>query len=154
MLGAPEIRWPKLLTLVSLLILSYLLQSWLQNRLGWSFDFVLILLVASTFFISLLELFFVSAVAALILTWQPGFSWEILIIFILPIAVYGARKVFSGENWIFNVIFALLALILFYLVIGWGNILSNWLLMLNILLGGVIFAVIAFFLLEYIYGSD
>lgn len=154
MLGAPEIRWPKLLTLTSILVLSYLIQSWMQNRLGWSFDFVLIILVASTFFISLLELFFVSAVAALMLTWQPGFSWEILMIFILPLLVYGARKVFSGENWISNIIFTLLALSIFYVVVGWGRILSNWLLTLNIFLGGIIFAVIAFFLLEYIYGSE
>lgn len=154
MLGSPEIKWPKLLLLAALFIIFYLAQAWFQLRVGWSFDFVLVLLITSAFFLSLLEIFFVSALVVLISTWQPGVSWEMLLLFALPLLTYGARKVFSWESWISNIIFSLSGILIFYSITSSGTMGTNWLLFANNLLGSAIFAVISFFLLEYIYGSE
>lgn len=151
MLGAPEVRWKKLLLLMVILAGFSLFQIFLQDGLGWSFDLALVLLITSSFFLGFLELSFITLFSAAILMWEPGISLDMLFFILLPFAAYGARHIFSWESWIANIIYCILAICIFYFSMGLNIVFSNWILLLNLVLGGSILSVLAFFSLEYIY---
>lgn len=154
MLGAPEVKWNKLIAIIISFAFVSFLQIIMQSRFGWSFDFALGFLITATFFLGFLELVFLLLISVVILSWQPGISVDLLLLFFLPLIFYGARYIFSWESWVANIVFNISGIIIFYASMGLKAFSDNWIFLVNDILGTVIFASLIFFVLEYAYRND
>ena len=88
--------------LVALLLLAalFLFHIRLHALIPETGDFILVSLIAAGFFMGLLELVALSALAALLLNWQPTFlSPEMLLLLALPVACWALRRLLGWRLW-------------------------------------------------------
>ena len=108
----------KLLIALLLVVLGTFLQIIVGNASGLWINFALAALITAAFFVTVLELAPLVLFSIFALSWQPAFSFELLIFGLLPFAVSLARRLFPFEPWITNFLSLCASLFIFNLAFG------------------------------------
>jgi len=153
MLGAPPVNWARLSLVAAILVLAIFFQKAQANSMGWSFDLGLTLLISSSLLLNFLDLIFLEIIATAMFMWKPAFSPELLVLLLLPLGAFWGRKILSISPWTQNLAFISIALIVFYVVQGPRALFENWPIMLNNLIGCLVFGSALFFFFENLYES-
>lgn len=144
----------KLIAAVSILTIALIL----QIALGWIFDikinFSLATLIASSFFLSFLELVFLVFFAAFFLNWQPALSLDIAVFALIPLAAHFIRDMFPWQPWVSNLIFIVAGTILSYIIFGISVLTVVPEVFARDILGSVIFGLFAFRLLNFMFSQQ
>lgn len=154
MLGAPPVNWARLFMVSAILLASIYAQNLMKLHLGWTFDLALAVLLVSALFLRFLELIFLILVGLIFLSVKPGWDTESFLILALPVATFFGERIFSWELWLTNLVFVASGILIFYVVLDMGQLLGNWLIILNDVVFSTFFAGGIFFVLEHIYRSQ
>lgn len=105
---------------VAILVLAFgvTLQLFAGNTFGIWINFALAALITAAFFVSFLELVVLILFSVFMLNWQPGFSFELLVFSLLPLAVYFAHKLLPFKPWLGSLVAVITCLICFYLLVS------------------------------------
>jgi hypothetical protein len=138
--------------------LAFLLAILLQVRFGYTpnapFNFVLVALFVSAFFLDISQLLFLVSVGVLILNWQPALSFEIVLFAFLPFAVFTVKRFLPWRAWLSNLVTVLCGLLVFYASIHARLIFENLGAFLGAIFVSLFFGVVLFQALHSSYGSE
>ena len=90
-----------------LVVIGILLQLLIGDERGGWFNFALAALIALSFFCTFFEIFFLTLFALLVLNWQPGISFELIVFGIVPVGSFFFKKFIPLEPWVANLLFSL-----------------------------------------------
>ncbi len=104
----------RFLVLALAVVLAAVLQLKLKPALGWTPDFLLVALIAVSFYSDLPQFIFLTALGVWFLNWQPGLHGSMLFYAAIPLAVFFLRQFLPWRPWFVNLILGLLGIAVFY----------------------------------------
>lgn len=124
--------------------LGTFLQIMVGNMSGLWINFSLAALITAAFFVTALELVPLVLFSIFVLSWQPAFSFELLIFGLLPFVVSLVRRLFPFEPWITNFLSLCASLLIFNLAFGTNLFIVEpyvliWDFVVSLIFGGIAF---------------
>ena len=115
----------KFLNAFLIVCIALTLQFLVGEASGMWLSLTLAALVASAFFLDFLELITLALFSVLILNWQPAFSFEMLLLMVLPLVTFFFHKLIPFAPIVGNAILFAISIIIFYVSIGGGFIMHS-----------------------------
>jgi hypothetical protein len=123
-------------TFAALVIAAAILQLKLKPLLGWAPDFLVVALIAASFYFragqdkgvyaAFSEFFFLVLLGVWFLNWHPGLSGDVLFYAALPLATFFLHPLFPWRPWFVNLFLGILSIAVFYLVsAGYGAVVAE-----------------------------
>ncbi len=98
-------------------IVGALLQSFGVSLFGVIPDLALVFAIAVAFFAdSFMKMVFISAITIFVLKFSPGFSFELLFVFIIPILIFSLRERMPWTPFLNALISCIVAIFVFFLI--------------------------------------
>ena len=132
----------------ALLLTALFFQITVGDILNIRLGFILAALLAAAFFLNLEELILLVLFSAFVLNWQPGFSPEIIIFSIIPIAAYFIKTLVPLQPFLGNLGFIFIFTMLFYLIFSPRFLINRPGLLIADILASLVYGATAFWIMK------